>query len=60
MYEDAMKITEEIFGHNHPNVALICDNIATSYRDVGSLPKAEEYYNTVANIRLSLYSPVDD
>ena len=49
--EKAMKLTEEILGDKHPDLASSYNNISTIYQDMGELKKALEYQEKAMKLR---------
>ena len=56
-YNKALQIDLEVFGDNHPDVAIDYNNLGMAYRDVGDKQKAVHYLKQALTIMNTVYGP---
>jgi tetratricopeptide (TPR) repeat protein len=44
LYRSALELAEQVFGLYHPEVAVICNNLAVLYKYTGKFDEAERLY----------------
>ena len=53
-FSRSLAITEKIYGREHPEVALLLNNIADLYQEMKDLAKAEDFYQRSLSMSVKL------